>query len=258
MFRHLKLERPLAVLDLETTGIDSQKDRIVEICVLRFSPPDKRELRTQRLNPGISIPAEATAIHRIRNVDVAEQPSFSDIAPKLLRFLDDCDLCGYNLKRFDLPMLYAEFERAGFMLNLAGRSIIDPMQIFHHYERRDLAAAVQFYLGHEHENGHSAEADVEAMAKVLAAMLDRYEELPRSVNDLHKQFVNPGAVDLGERFTCVDGEIRFCFGKYRGQPLDAVARSSPAYLKWMLAQDFGSDTKRVVTDALKRSTQCMV
>ena len=257
MFHHLKLERPLALLDLETTGVNPQKDRIVQISVLRFSPPDKRVLRTRRVNPGILIPAEATEVHGISDADVTDEASFCDIAPNLLRFLDDCDLCGYNLKRFDLRMLYAEFERAGFTLDLEGRSIIDPMQIFHHYERRDLAAAVQFYLGHVHENGHAAESDVEATAKVLAAMLDRYEDLPRLVSDLHDQFTDPGAVDLGERFTRIEGEIRFRFGKYRGQPLDAVARESPDYLKWMLAQDFGSDTKRVVTDALKRTALCM-
>jgi DNA polymerase-3 subunit epsilon len=253
MFRHLKLERPLALLDLETTGLDPQKDRIIEISVLRFTPPENQMLRTQRLNPGIPIPKKATEIHGIVDADVAEMASFSEIAPDLLKCVEGCDLCGYNLKRFDLPMLCAEFERAGFTLDLEGRSIIDPMQIFHHYERRDLAGAVQFYLGRNHENGHSAESDVQATAEVLAAMLDRYEDLPRKVNDLHKQFVDPGAVDLCERFTRVDGQIRFRFGKYRGQPLDVVARNAPDYLVWMLAQDFGSDTKRVVTEALERA-----
>jgi DNA polymerase III subunit epsilon len=257
MFRHLKLERPLALLDLETTGVDPQKDRIVEISVLRFTPPDKRVLRTRRLNPGMPIPPAATAVHGIVDADVADKAAFLSIAPDLLRFLDSCDLCGYNLKRFDLRMLYAEFGRAGLTLDLDGRSIIDPMQIFHHYERRDLAAAVQFYLGRDHENGHAAKSDVEATAEVLAAMLDRYDDLPRSVDGLHKHFMDPGAVDLGERFTRVEGEIRFRFGKYRGQPLDEVARSSPDYLKWMLAQDFGSDAKAVVTDALKKAARCV-
>jgi DNA polymerase-3 subunit epsilon len=255
MFTHLKLERPLVILDLETTGVDPQKDRIIEICVLRFTPPDQRVRHTRRLNPGIPIPAEATAIHGITDADVADEASFAEIAQKLLKFLDGCDLCGYNLKRFDLRMLYAEFERAGISFNLEGRSIIDPMKIFHRYERRDLAAAVKFYLGREHENGHTAESDVEATVAVLAAMLERYEDLPRSVNGLHKHFMDPGAVDLGEKFTRVEGEIRFNFGRYRGQPLDAVARHNPDYLQWLLAKDFNSDAKKLVTDALSKVAQ---
>jgi DNA polymerase-3 subunit epsilon len=139
------------------------------------------------------------------------------------------------------------------LFNLEGRAIIDPMQIYHHYERRDLGAAVQFYLGRDHEDGHTAESDVTATADVLVAMLDRYDDLPRTVIELHKQFVDPNGVDLGERFTRVEGEIRFRFGKYRGQPLDAVARNSPDYLEWMLSQDFGSDTKQVVSEALTRN-----
>jgi len=256
MFSHLTLERPLAFVDLETTGVDPQKDRIIEISVLKFTPPDKRVLRTRRLNPGMAIPADATAVHGITDADVEGEANFGDIAPQLLKFLDGCDLCGYNLKRFDLRMLYAEFERAGLVLHLDGRSIIDPMQIFHHYERRDLAAAVRFYLGREHENSHAAEADVQATAKVLAAMLDRYDDLPRSVRDLHDRFGDPGAVDLGERFSRTEGEIRFRFGKYRGQPLDAVAQSNPDYLEWMLSQDFGSDTKKVVAKALEKVGRC--
>src|SRR5262245_4490625 len=166
VFQHLSLQRPLAVVDLETTGVDPQRDRIVEISVLRFTPPIDRVHRTRRLNPGIPIPTEATQIHGITDEDVADEPGFAEVAPSLLAFLDGCDLCGYNLKRFDLRVLVAEFERAGLTFDLEGRSIIDPMQIFHHYERRDLGAAVQFYLNRDQENGHSAESDVAATADV--------------------------------------------------------------------------------------------
>lgn len=227
MFQHLNLQRPLAVLDLETTGVDPQRDRIVEISILRFTPPDIRQQRTQRVNPGVSIPSQATAVHGISDSDVADAPTFHAIAADLLEFLNGCDLCGYNLKRFDLRMLYAEFERAGLVLNLEGRAIIDPMQIFHHFERRDLSAAVEFYVGRVHENGHASDSDVAATVDVLEAMMVKYADLPRSVKELHNMFVDPNAVDLGGRITRIDESVHFCFGKYRGQSVDSVARSNP-------------------------------
>src|SRR5262249_37578711 len=152
--------------------------------------------------------------------------------------LDDCDLCGFNLKRFDLPLLYTEFGRAGCSLPLDGRALIDPQEIFHAYEPRDLAAAVRFYLGREHEDDHTAAGDVLATAAVLDAMLARYADLPRDVAGLHAHFKDPDAVDAGGFFTRVAGQIRFAKGKHRGQPLDFIARTSPDYLDWMLGADF--------------------
>jgi DNA polymerase-3 subunit epsilon len=253
MFKHLVLHKPLAILDLETTGTDPQTDRIVEIGILKVLPGGRQERRNHRVNPGIPIPPEATAIHGIADADVANEPQFTQLAAHLRAFLEGCDLCGFNLKRFDLRVLYAEFNRASLPLSLEGRAILDPMEIFHAREPRDLAAAVRFYCGHEHENVHAAFADVLATAEVLDAMIGLYNDLPRTVAGLHQRLKNPNAVDSTGNFIRVEGQIQFAFGKYRGQPLDTVARIKPDYLQWMLTQDFFDDTKDIVKDALRRT-----
>lgn len=250
MFKNLVLEKPLAIIDLETTGIDPQSDRIVEIGILKVTPDGRRCRRVLRINPGIPIPPAATEVHGITDADVAEEPRFGDVAAGLATFLDGCDLCGYNLKRFDLRMLHGEFSRAGMALPLQGRAIVDALEIFFAYEKRDLAAAVRFYCNREHENAHSAGADAMATAAVLDAMLARYEELPRSPAGLHQHFQDPNAVDSSGCFVRVAGQVRFAFGKHRGKPLDAVARMKPDYLQWMLDQGFLDDTKQVVRQAL--------
>ncbi len=253
MLKHLSLERPLAVIDLETTGTDPKTDRIVEISVLKIYPDGRREHKTRRLNPGMPIPPEAAAIHGITDADVAGEPRFRDVAAGLLAFLDGADLCGYNLKRFDLRLLYAEFARAGLALNLERRAIIDPFEIFQAFERRDLTAALRFYCGRDHDGAHGAAADVLATVEVLDAMVAHYEELPRSVAGLHQHFKDPNSVDSSGSFVRVGGELRFNFGKYRGQPLETVAATKPDYLEWMLAQDFFDDTKSLVREALARA-----
>jgi DNA polymerase-3 subunit epsilon len=252
MFQNLPLERPLAVLDLETTGIDLKKDRIVEISVLKVMPGGLTEHHTERLNPGIPIPLEVIAIHGITDADVANAPRFEERADFLLALLEGCDLCGFNIKRFDLPLLYNEFVRVGRSFSLEGRSIIDPQEIFHNYEPRDLSAAVRFYLGRNHETRHEAAGDVLATAAVLDAMLTRYSDLPRDVPGLHAHFKTPGTIDSGGFFARVSGEVRFVKGKHRGEPLDAVARRSPDYLGWMLREIVFPDTQAIVRDALYR------
>jgi DNA polymerase-3 subunit epsilon len=250
MFRYLRLARPLAVLDLETTGVDPATDRVVEVSVLTVLPDGDRQHRTRRVNPGVPIPPAAAAVHGITDADVAGEPAFAHVAGGLDAFLRGCDLCGFNLKRFDLRLLYTEFKRAGIAFDLEGRALVDPMEIFHHFERRDLAAAVRYYLGRDHDGAHSAAADVLAAAAILDAMLDRYPELPRSAEDLHVQFKDPKAVDSGGKFIRINDEIRFTFGKYKGQPLAVVAKGDPGYLYWILDADFFSDTKDLVRRAL--------
>ncbi|MDB5308645.1 MAG: hypothetical protein JWO38_2847 [Gemmataceae bacterium] len=258
MFKNLALARPLAVIDLETTGVNPQTDRIVELSVLKLLP-DGRTHVTRRVNPGVPIPAEASEVHGIYDADVEGEPAFAEVAGGLMVLLDGCDLCGFNIRRFDLRVLHAEFRRAGLTLPLAGRAVIDPLQIFHARERRDLAAAVQFYLGREHAGAHSAAADTAATADVLDAMLGRYRDLPRGVAELFQHFKDPNEVDSTGCFTRVEGQVRFAFGKYRGQPLAAVAARSPDYLEWMLDQDFFEDTKVVVRQALaaRREARCV-
>ena len=252
MVSQLKLERPVVFFDLETTGLNTEKDRIIEICVVQISPGEEQISYNRRLNPGILIPAEATAIHGITDVDVADMPSFADIAQNLLGFFEDCDLGGFNIKKYDIKVLCAEFKRAGIDFNLENRAIIDPMEIFHQYEPRNLAGAVKFYLGENHENQHAAKFDVEATVKVLDAMLDRYKDLPRDVKNLHKQFIDPNAVDLEEKLICIDGITHFNFGKYKGQAVDLVCRSDIRYINWVLRSDFGPDTKKLIEEILTK------
>ncbi len=252
MLTHLQLQRPLAVFDLETTGTDPATDRIVEYSVLRLAPGGRSDLRTQRVNPGRPIPPEASAVHGIYDRDVADLPRFEAVAGELLAFLDGCDYCGFNIKKFDLRVLSVELSRAGLSLPLQGRAIVDPLEIFHHFEKRDLSAAVRFYCGREHAGAHAAEADVLATLAVLDAQLAKYADLPRTTAGLHVHFRDPNSVDADGRFAKVGGELRFTFGKYRGQPLDEVARTKPDYLEWMLKQDFFDDAKALVRQALER------
>jgi len=253
---NLSLDRPLAILDLETTGTNPATDRIVEISILKIAPGAEPEHRTMRVNPGIPIPAEATAIHGIRDEDVAGQPSFRAIAPLIQAFLDGCDLCGYNLARFDLRMILTEYQRAGRSLPMSGRRLIDPCRIFHMREPRDLSSAMRFYCGREHVGAHGAAADVLATLAVLEAQLERYDDLPRSVAVLHEHIRDPKAVDLGEMFTRrADGGIEFAKGKNKGQLLSDIARTKPDYLEWMLRSDFFDDTKAIAREALRTKSE---
>lgn len=254
MFQHLTLDRPLAVLDLETTGINPATDRIVQICVLRSEPDGRSDLQTRLVNPGVPIPAEATAIHGITDADVAASPPFDSLAQGLLDFVHGCDLCGFNIRRFDLRMLWAEFRRVGKELPLEGRAIVDAMEIFHAREPRDLAAAVRYYCGKEHGEGHDAANDVVATAEVLDAMLGRYADLPRSAAGLHGLLPSGQLVDVAGFFTSVDGELRFAKGKHRGQPVDAVARREAGYLWWLVRlPDVADDTRAVAREALRQA-----
>ena len=250
MLKNLSLTRPLAVIDLETTGKNPRLDRIVEISILKVFPDDSHEQRTRRLNPGVPIPLDATAVHHITDADVASERTFSMIARPLLAFLDGCDFCGYNAKSFDLPLLYFEFKRAGIEFPLEGRAVVDPKEIFFTYHPRDLSAAVRQYLCEEHVGAHGAAADALATLRVLDAMLATHDDLPRKIEGLHTKFKDPNAVDVDRRFIRVNGQLRFNFGKHRGQPLDVVARADASYLLWMLNGDSGEDTKAIVREAL--------
>jgi DNA polymerase-3 subunit epsilon len=253
MLKHLLLQRTLAVIDLETTGANPVTDRAVEISVLKIAVSGALEQKTQRLNPGVPIPPGATAVHGISDADVADQPRFAEVARNLLHLLDDCDLCGFNRKRFDLPLLIAEFARASLPFSLNGRAIIDPMQIYHAYERRDLAAAVRFYCGREHVEAHSAAGDAAATIEVLDSMLGRYADLPRGIADLSARFENRHVVDLAGKFVRIDGEVVFAFGKYKGRRLCDIATEDRSYLDWIVGGEFHEQSKEVVRKALRQS-----
>lgn len=252
--KNLRLERPVAFFDLETTGTDPFSDRIVEICVLRVLPEGSSEIRTRRVNPGRPIPAEATAVHGIRDEDVRDAPAFRQIARGLLDFLGESDLAGFNIQRFDVPLLDREFRDSGLDLGLPGRRVLDAMTIFHRREPRHLSAAVRFYLGREHEAAHSAEADVLATTAVLDAQLARYEDLPRSVQGLDawcRGGAGESAADVSGKFVWKNGEIVFAFGKLRGRSLREAAGAQRDYLEWFLRQDFPEDARRLVEGALR-------
>lgn len=249
-FTNLELSRPLAALDAETTGRDPAADRLVELAAVKFHP-DGGEPETfhHRLDPGVPIPAEATAVHGITDADVAGCPAFAEIADDLLAFLSGADLAGFNAKAFDLPLLAAELRRCGRELDLRGVCVLDPLQVFRDREPRDLAAAVRLYLGREHEDAHSAVSDATAAAAVLDAQVGYYADLPRSVPELHKAYCE---VDLAGRFRLLEGRVAFAFGKYSGRRLAEVAAEDPGYLEWMLRQDFLPDARRLARQALLR------
>ncbi len=246
-FDHLQLEHPLAVLDTETTGLDTQSDRIVEIGIVRLEP--NRPARTYRrlVHPGISIPPAASAIHGITDAHVAAMPPFAELLPEIDQFLSGCDLAGFNLVRFDLPLLAAEYRRAGRPLSVQGRNIVDVLQLHRRLNPGDLGAVVRQYLGCEHTEAHGALADAVATVAVLDAQLGRHPELPRQLWALHEQLY---PVDVAGCFRLVGEQLVFGFGKYRGQPLEGVAARDPGYLRWMLNQAFLDDVQALVTAAL--------
>jgi len=253
MSRSLKLTRPLAILDLETTGTAPSLDRIVEIAILKIYPDGRKTKYHERVNPGVRIPPEATKVHGIGDKHVKECRPFKNLAAKIDRFLEGCDLAGYNLIRFDLPLLQFEFARAEVEFSLDGRRVVDACHIFHRKEPRDLAAALKFFCDEEHYQAHSALHDVRACWKVLAAQLGRYTDLPLDLQGLHN-FCNERDerfVDADRKFEWRHDEATFTFGKYRGRSLKEVAKEEPGFLEWMLAKDFGPETKAIVQRALE-------
>jgi len=248
----LQLTRSIVCFDLETTGVDPGTDRIVEISILRVEPDGSRVTRTRRINPGRPIPEGATAVHGIRDEDVADAPSFRQIAKGLAETLEGADLAGFNVARFDIPLLDREFRDSGFDLGLDKRRIVDAMTIFHRMEPRDLSAATRFYLGREHSGAHEAEADVAASFEILEAQLERYDDLPQTVDalDAWLRRIPENAADQSGKFVHEDGRVVFNFGKHKGKLLAEVAASAPDYLQWILGSDFPDDAKRFVREAL--------
>ncbi len=254
MLVNIALDRPLAILDLETTGVRTDLDRIVEISVRKLAPGVEPVHRTRRVNPGMPIPPEATAVHGISDADVEGESSFEEVAPRLARFLDGCDLCGFNIVAYDLKLLLAEFRRVGVPFSLDGRRCVDVLKIYHARERRDLAAALRFYCDRDHEGAHGAEADVLATQAILDAQALRYADLPRTIGELHDHLRDPSAVDFEGKFRRgEDGVVVLDFSEHRGKSLDEMARSSPGFLRWMLGKDFMDDAKAIVAEALRRA-----
>lgn len=252
MLENLQLARPLAFFDIESTGVVPQRDRIVEISVMKVMPDGSSRTTTRRLNPGMPIPAAATAIHGISDADVADCPLFADIAEKLLSYLDGCDLAGYNIQGFDVPLLENEFKRVGLDFNTSSRKIVDAYNIFCKLYPRTLTAAYKFFCGKELEGAHGAAADTAATFEVLMGQLAKHEELPRTVEELadFSDMTDPDAVDRSRRFKWNGDEVMVNFGKYAGRSLRDIAENEPGFLRWIIKSDFPDDVRSIAEKAL--------
>ena len=249
----LQLDRPLAIFDIESTGSTPRADRIIEIAIIKLLPDGNMEEYVFRVNPEVPIPPEATEIHGITDADVAGLPPFREVAPKILQILENCDLAGYNIIRFDIPMLVEEFERAGYHFDLAGRRLIDAQKIFHKREPRDLSAALKFYCNEEHIEAHGAAADARATLKVLVAQLLRYPDLPHDVDELDRYCNQKPAswVDREGKLKWENGEIVLNFTKNKGKPLREIINHDPNLLKWLLNSDLPRDMKEIIRNCMK-------
>lgn len=245
----LNLKNPIIIFDIEATGVDVAKDRIVEISIIKRYPNGDEDVKTRRVNPGIPIPPEVTAIHGISDADIADCPSFKEIAKSLAVFIEGCDIVGYNSIKYDVPMLAEEFLRAGVEIDLRKRKLIDVQNIFHRMEQRTLVAAYKFYCGKDLTNAHSAEADTRATYEVLKAQLDRYPELENDMTFLSEFSTRTRNVDYAGRIVYNDkDEPVFNFGKHKGRRVVDVLRDEASYYSWMMNGDFTLDTKRVLTE----------
>ncbi|MEM7414267.1 MAG: exonuclease domain-containing protein [Gemmatimonadota bacterium] len=247
------LERPLVFFDLETTGLDMKNDRIIELAFIKWTPHGDVLERERRFNPGMPIPPEATAVHGISDADVEHEIPFCRTAKSLVDMLEGCDLAGFNVRRFDIPMLVYEFKRCDVDFSIDGRRVVDMQNIFHREERRDLSAAARFYLGREHEEAHTALGDIRTSAGVLAAQLERYSHLPREMDGLHAycEEYSPTRTEVDRWFGPEADGRPFRRGKHKGKAIATVAAESPDYLQWMLgADDMDEEVLAIVRAAL--------
>lgn len=244
---NINLERPLIFFDLETTGTNVTHDRIVELSYIKLMPDGTREEKSRRLNPEMPIPAAATAVHKITDADVADAPTFKQIAKSLNTIFENCDIAGFNSNKFDVPLLIEEFDRAGITFETAGRRFIDVQTIFHKMEQRTLVAAYKFYCGKDLENAHSALSDTQATLEVLLSQLDRYATLKNDVAFLSDFSNQNGALDLAARIVKNEkGEPIFNFGKHKGKTVKEVLMREPSFYDWVMKGDFAKNTKDVL------------
>ena len=245
----LNLKNPLVFFDLETTGVNINNDRIVEICYLKVYPNGNEEAKTMRINPEMHIPEQSSAVHGIYDEDVADCPTFKEVAKVIARDIEGCDLAGFNSNRFDVPLLAEEFLRAGVDIDMSRRKFIDVQVIYHKLEQRTLSAAYKFYCDKNLEDAHTAEADTRATYEVLKAQLDRYPEaLQNDMGFLSEYSSFTRNVDFAGRMVYNEENIpTFNFGKYKGKPVEEVLRKDPGYYSWMLQGDFTLNTKQMLT-----------
>lgn len=245
----LHLKRPLIVFDLETTGINIAKDRIVEIAILKVHPNGNTESKQYIVNPTIPIPKEASEIHGIYDKDVQDKPTFKEIAKDVSHFISGSDFAGYNSNKFDIPLLAEEFLRVDLEFNTKNKKFIDVQTIFHKMEQRTLGAAYKFYCNKDLINAHSAGSDVQATYEVLEAQLDKYTDLKNDVDFLHDYTSRSSNVDFAGRIVYNEkGEEVFNFGKHKGKTVVRLLKEEPSYYNWMMDGDFPLYTKKVLTE----------
>ena len=250
----LQLTRPVAFIDLETTGVNLSSDRIVEIAIVKVLPTQERQVKRKLINPEMAIPKASSDIHGITDEMVKDAPTFKQAGNEIKQYLENCDLGGYNSNRFDIPMLMEEFLRAGMEVDLTDRRMIDVQHIFYSMEPRTLTAAYKFYCQKELVDAHSAEADVQATIDVLLAQLKRYEQLGNSVDSILGVIGEEKIVDYARRFSFDDnGNEIFNFGKFKGRTVSQVLKTEPQYYDWMMKGDFPLHTKKKLTELFNRT-----
>ncbi len=244
----LNLKNPIVFFDLETTGINVSSDRIVEITYLKVEPNGNKTSKTLRINPQMHIPEQASAVHGIYDQDVADCPTFRQVAASIAKDIEGCDLAGYNSINFDIPLLVEEFLRADIDIDLKRRKFVDVMVIFYKQEPRNLSAAYKFYCGKDLSNAHSSEADTMATLEILEAQLCRYGDLENTIDFLSEYSSHNKNVDYAGRIIYDDKKREiFNFGKYKGMLVVEVFRRDPSYYQWMMNGDFPLYTKKVIT-----------
>jgi DNA polymerase III subunit epsilon len=248
----IELSRPLVFLDLETTGVNINQDKIIEIALIKRMPDNSRTTKVFVINPGVPIPEASSAIHGFKDDDVKGKPFFKDVAKEIKDFIQDCDLAGYNSNKFDIPLLAEEFTRVGMDIDIKSRKFIDVAQIFMKMERRTLEAAYKFYCDKKLENAHAAEVDTLATLEILDAQIARYDELESNVDFLHNFSKGEDFADFSRRVKFINNEHVFAFGKYKDKTVVQVFTDEPQYYDWMMRSDFAQDTKAVITEVYNK------
>ncbi len=249
----LRLDRPLVVFDIESTGTTPRKDRIIELAAVKLMPDGTEISKCWLMNPGVKIPPETTKIHGITDEIVKDCPTFADKADEIFAFFEGCDLSGFNADRFDIPCLEEEFARVGKNFAPSSRRHVDVQRIYHRMEPRDLSAAVRFYLGRDHTGAHGAEADARATLEVLKAQMEKYPELPQTVGEMDEYLVphDPMNADRYGMLRWKDGELTINFGKKKGESLRKLMLNEPNYLRWIVKGDFDTEVKAIVRDLME-------
>ena len=249
----LQLNKPLAFIDLETTGINLASDRIVEIAIVKITTDGKQTVKRKLVNPEMPIPKASSDVHGITDDMVKDAPTFKVIANEIKQFIENCDLAGYNSNRFDIPLLAEEFLRSGLDFDVRGRKLLDVQRIFHMMEQRTLGAAYKFYCNKSLEDAHSAEVDATATWEVLQAQLEKYPQLGTTIDSITKFTGDEEVVDFARRFIFENGVEIFNFGKHKGRAVVDVLKAEPQYYDWMMKGDFPLHTKQKLTEILNRT-----